>query len=231
MKTCTRRAILEAAQTTFSERGYDGASMDSIAAEAQVTKLTIYRHFRNKEALFAAALQGLFEELPAPLSLIAGREGPLRARLLAIARDLLDFATGSLMRRLLRTLAPPHKSASGNEHDLSTARFWPYHQAVQHLLERERHSGALEITDADIASTHFLSLVIGGPMARLLLTGIAFEETADVDDHVIAAVDAFLRAYGSDSASDFMPEAQDEMVPLHPPPIVRRILVDSTCPG
>jgi len=36
-----------------------------IAAEARVTKITIYQHFENKEALFSAALHGFFEELPA----------------------------------------------------------------------------------------------------------------------------------------------------------------------
>ena len=51
-----RAAILEAAMALFPERGYEGVSMDAIAQQAGVSKLTVYNHFADKEALFAAAV-------------------------------------------------------------------------------------------------------------------------------------------------------------------------------
>lgn len=52
-----RRAILHAAQNIFLSEGYVLASMDRIAAEAQVTKQTIYRYYPSKVDLFKATLQ------------------------------------------------------------------------------------------------------------------------------------------------------------------------------
>ena len=49
------RTIL-AALKLFSERGFDAASMDAIAAEAGVTKATLYNHWADKEALMMAVM-------------------------------------------------------------------------------------------------------------------------------------------------------------------------------
>ena len=50
-------AILEAAKRMFTLHGYERVSMDQIAAEAGVSKLTVYSHFGDKDALFAAAVK------------------------------------------------------------------------------------------------------------------------------------------------------------------------------
>ena len=44
-----RAAILEAATEAFLQRGYLGTSMDEIAAQAAVSKQTVYKHFADKE--------------------------------------------------------------------------------------------------------------------------------------------------------------------------------------
>lgn len=49
--------ILEGGMRVFLEHGYAGTSMDRIAATACVSKATLYNHFRDKEALFAALVQ------------------------------------------------------------------------------------------------------------------------------------------------------------------------------
>jgi len=49
--------VLNAAHDMFLAQGYDGTSMDSIAAKAGVSKMTVYRHFKDKETLFLAIIQ------------------------------------------------------------------------------------------------------------------------------------------------------------------------------
>lgn len=44
----------EAAIAEFADFGFDNASVDSIAARAQVSKRTLYNHFSSKEELFQA---------------------------------------------------------------------------------------------------------------------------------------------------------------------------------
>ena len=54
-----RDAIHTAATTLFLRLGFEGASMDAIAAEARVSKQTLYRYYQNKETLFVAVLSQL----------------------------------------------------------------------------------------------------------------------------------------------------------------------------
>lgn len=49
-----RAAILQAAQNAFLDTGYDGSSMESIAKTADVSIMTLYRHARSEDELFAA---------------------------------------------------------------------------------------------------------------------------------------------------------------------------------
>lgn len=53
----TREAILDAARRLFSERGYDGATIRGIAADAGVDPALVHHYYGNKERLFAAAMQ------------------------------------------------------------------------------------------------------------------------------------------------------------------------------
>jgi TetR/AcrR family transcriptional repressor of mexJK operon len=53
-----RAAILTAARETFLRLGYEGASMEAIAARADVSIMTLYRHAESKEELFAAVISG-----------------------------------------------------------------------------------------------------------------------------------------------------------------------------
>jgi TetR/AcrR family transcriptional repressor of mexJK operon len=51
-----RAAILAAARETFLNLGYEGASMEAIAARADVSIMTLYRHAESKDDLFAAVI-------------------------------------------------------------------------------------------------------------------------------------------------------------------------------
>src|SRR3546814_6931735 len=48
------REILGVAEIVFIERGYADANMDEVAARANASEATIYKHFGNKEGVFAA---------------------------------------------------------------------------------------------------------------------------------------------------------------------------------
>lgn len=63
----TRQRILEAAARVFARKGYAGASLDEIAADAGMTKGAIYWHFRNKQDLFFALVDKKFQRDTAPL--------------------------------------------------------------------------------------------------------------------------------------------------------------------
>jgi AcrR family transcriptional regulator len=53
----TREAILAAAREAFAERGYDGASIRSIATSAGVDPALVHHYFGTKEELFVATVR------------------------------------------------------------------------------------------------------------------------------------------------------------------------------
>ena len=59
----TRRKILEAAVTVFSEKGLNGTTVDDIAAAAGVNKQRLYAYYGSKRGLFEAALLHVFEQV------------------------------------------------------------------------------------------------------------------------------------------------------------------------
>jgi len=56
----TRRSILDAARAVFANKGFNGANVNEIVAEAGTTKPMIYYHFGSKEGLFAAVLEDVY---------------------------------------------------------------------------------------------------------------------------------------------------------------------------
>lgn len=56
-KERTRETLIATASQLFLHAGYQGTTLDAIAAEAGFTKGAVYWHFRNKEALFLELLQ------------------------------------------------------------------------------------------------------------------------------------------------------------------------------
>lgn len=59
----TRKRILDAAEKTFAEHGFDGASLRDIAAQAKVPVGLVHHHGSNKEALFCEVVRRRATEL------------------------------------------------------------------------------------------------------------------------------------------------------------------------
>ena len=51
-----RALILESARAVFLTEGYAASSMERISAHAGVSKMTLYRHFKDKESLFVETI-------------------------------------------------------------------------------------------------------------------------------------------------------------------------------
>ena len=57
----SRTRIFDAALTVFSRYGYRRASMEAVAAEANLSRQGLYRHYASKEALFAAVIETMHD--------------------------------------------------------------------------------------------------------------------------------------------------------------------------
>lgn len=189
-----RAAILDAAKAMFTEHGFDGASMDQIAAAAGVSKLTVYSHFGDKDSLFAAAVKAHCEQ-QLPSSLFESHAPtPLRERLLAVARAFYSMISSREAVAGHRMLCSPQLAGS----PLSKL-FWEagpsrVHREFAGLLQRRIAAGELAIEDVPRAAAQFFSLLKGEPHAMLVF-GCCELDTAGVERHLAASVDLFVRAY------------------------------------
>jgi len=88
-----RDEILEIAVGLFAARGYHGVSMDDIGAAAGVTGPALYHHFAGKEAMLAAALIPVSEQLLAggQAHIVEAGDDP-RAALVALVDFHVEFA-------------------------------------------------------------------------------------------------------------------------------------------
>jgi AcrR family transcriptional regulator len=56
-KAQTRERLLQAAARVYARRGFSGATLDEVAAEAGFTKGAVYSHFGSKENLLLALME------------------------------------------------------------------------------------------------------------------------------------------------------------------------------
>jgi len=102
-----RQAILDAAKNLFVRNGYASTSMDAVAAEAGVSKLTVYNHFTDKETLFSAAVVARCEEQLPELFFEIPHGMPVEALLLKIGRGfyaLINSPDSLSLHRLMVAL-------------------------------------------------------------------------------------------------------------------------------
>ena len=195
-----RAAILEAAKALFLEHGYDGVSMDQIAALAGVSKLTVYSHFGDKDALFIDAVEAYCDEqVPTALFTPAPHES-LRTRLLAIARAVHALVASPQAVSGFRLMC-----ASKREDCSLADRFWD--AGAGHLqagfaavLARRTATGDLAVDDPARAASQFFALLRGDLHPRLVM-GCGPQPGFDVEAHLEATVDMFLRAYAARPAA------------------------------
>jgi len=84
-----RRAILDAALACFLQFGYDKTSLDDIAGRADISRTLIYRKFRNKEQIFGALFQQMFEGRYQAAERAVAEHGRPRDKLLELYRIML----------------------------------------------------------------------------------------------------------------------------------------------
>jgi TetR/AcrR family transcriptional repressor of mexJK operon len=99
-----RAAILAGARRLFLADGFERTSMDAVAAAIGVSKMTLYRHFKSKEALFAGVVIDMCAIIAYPELARVMAKLPLREALEAFGRRSYDtiFAPETLdLHRLI----------------------------------------------------------------------------------------------------------------------------------
>jgi AcrR family transcriptional regulator len=102
-----RQQLLDIGRRLFAERGFEGTSIEEIAAQAGVSKPVVYEHFGGKEGLYAVVVDREVERLTAVTITLS--EGPyskprFEAAAVSLLRYIDDNADG--FRILVRDSSP-----------------------------------------------------------------------------------------------------------------------------
>lgn len=192
-----RTDVLDAARRAFAQSGYT-VRIAAIAKEANVSTRTIYNHFPGgKDELFATAIAEsagqVADALIAAITRHLDQSAALDQALVGLARDWLAPRDGfrdhfDMVRRM-----------QADARDIPAAIRQAWHtagpdRAVGALAEQfARHAGAngLDVTDPDLAASHYLSLTVGEVLQR----GLRAADDALIDDLIRAGVRVFLHGY------------------------------------
>ena len=184
--------IRDAAASVFLEKGYQGTSMDDIAATARVSKQTIYTHFANKQELFEDLVLGNADRVE---GYVAGLEvgDDLEEGLRRLARDYVRFVSRAeviQLRRLVIAEASRFPDLARAYYERVPARVVA---AFADMFKRLADEGLIQVDDPETAARHFVWLALGVPLDRAMF--LAETPTDDLDRIADSAVKVFLAAY------------------------------------
>jgi AcrR family transcriptional regulator len=102
----TRSALVDAARSLFSERGYAGVSTEEIVQAAGVTRGALYHHFRDKLDLFTAVVERLEQEMLERIAATAVEVADPWEQQRTAVGSFLDGCLDPAVQRILLTDAP-----------------------------------------------------------------------------------------------------------------------------
>ncbi|MCY1340793.1 transcriptional repressor BetI [compost metagenome] len=190
-----RKAILEAAKNLFLRNGYDGSSMDAIAAEAGVSKLTVYSHFTDKERLFSAAVKAKCEEQLPELLFELPADASIESVLLNIGRsfhELINSRESVELHRVMVAAASQNPKLARMFYEAGPLQVL---REMTGLLTQAKQAGKLRIEEPVNAAEHFFCLIKGGHNFRLLIGYTPPLDGEEAERHVREVVELFIRAY------------------------------------
>lgn len=194
-KAQKRQQILSAAVELFSKQGY-GISMDAIALHANVSKQTVYAHFRSKDQLFETCI--------IERCISAGLEVDLEHESRDAHVVLKEY--GWLFQTMLlgeETINTFQNTIRQSDTHPDIARIFLEQgptrniERVSHYLKRLVEQGELPLCeDTDAAAMQLLLMLHGRAVYWALLGFESGEDAQTRRNYVHSCVDLFLRGYG-----------------------------------
>jgi AcrR family transcriptional regulator len=177
----TKAALLAAAREVFVERGYEGATVRSIAARAGVDAAMVNHWFGGKEALFAKAVLQVPVDINVLIDgLIDGPDDRMGERIVRTFIGVWDPIGGGPFAAMVRSVTSHDQVA-----DVLRGFF------VQTLLKRLVNH--LKSPDAELRATLLATQIFGMGMVRYV---VKFEPLASADvDTLVKAIAPNLQRY------------------------------------
>lgn len=162
-----RKTIVEAAREVFSEKGYDGTTIDNVAARSEFAKATLYKFFKTKEELYLSVVEDVFTEINGIAERAMQEDLPVREKFALFIRRLITHFSdhADFFRLLMREVGRVNMAGwKGSPHAA-------IHEQLNDILARELERGMklkeVRKTDALRAAQVFNHMVYAYHMNNL----------------------------------------------------------------
>jgi TetR/AcrR family transcriptional repressor of mexJK operon len=195
------QTIVDTAHELFVDLGFQATTLDKVAQRAKISKLSIYRHFENKEALFGAAIAAGCHQAFAPQALLEGVDGSVEDQLMAVGSSLLR----TLLRPDVRSVEAMIMADRTNQESLSKIHYeaGPANVIAQiETLLRQLHAKAdLNVPDPPLSARLFAALFKGSDLLIIARFDAArAEDDNEIESYCRSAVAMFVAAHGGKQA-------------------------------
>jgi len=194
------QTIVDAAYDLFVEHGFQATTLDKVAQRAKVSKLSIYRHFENKEALFSAAIAARCHQF-APQVFIEGVDGSAENQLMAVGSSLLRTLLSPDVRSVEAMIMADktnQKSLSKLHYEAGPARVIAQ---IEVLLRQLHEKGLLNVPDPLRSARLFASLFKGSDLLIIARFDEArIEDDKEIESYCRSAVAMFIAAHVATTA-------------------------------
>jgi TetR/AcrR family transcriptional regulator, mexJK operon transcriptional repressor len=194
------REIREAAIGIFLASGYVGATMEDIAVRAGVSKQTVYKHFTDKQHLFADIVLSTTDDMTTLVGLIAEKLPETSDPAKDLEHLAQTFLVALMQPRVLR-LRRLVISSADRFPEIAAAWYEGGFERVLGALANSFRALAdrrlLAIDDPVAAAEHFVGMLFWIPVNKAMFTGDDnYAANHDLAPVAKSAAGAFMNAYG-----------------------------------
>lgn len=177
--TEAHQAMLQATLELLAEVGYDGMSIDAIAARAGVGKPTIYRRYSGKDELVADAIESVRQDVVIPDT------GNLWSDIDELIKNAAQISLSPLGRKTVAMIISSASSNSQFAQIYRTKYLQPRKEAFAVVLERAKARNEIQ--------AHLDPGLVFDTMSGIMLYALIFQPTAESwEEYVRRALRLFL---------------------------------------
>jgi TetR/AcrR family transcriptional repressor of mexJK operon len=183
-----------AARSLFASQPFDLVTMEAVAAQAGVSKMTVYSHFHDKETLFETIVAATADQMIGALSASDQGDG-LRERLSAVGTAFLGVILGSDICKMAHTLPGALRANRALAVRFYAAGPGRVRAALAAMIAAAADRGELTVDDPDWAADDLVSLWEGSMPAKIAFGLADLGTPEDIRRRALRGTEVFLRAY------------------------------------
>lgn len=158
----TESAILEGTKELIARSGISGLSMIEIADHSEVSRATLYNHYRDKDAVLAALVSAEVDRIVAIATTAGTPADALESLSIAISNDAalaaMRIHDGEILTRALSNTQSPHYitiaqviyGATKSEAGTGIAMRWLIGQALQPITAEQSRTQAAALVESTL---------------------------------------------------------------------------------